>query len=53
MANLAATIHAFEPTTYGFNRITANIALNSQLALRIFINKLGLSDKSFEFEEAL
>jgi FkbM family methyltransferase len=53
MAKLGATVHAFEPTTYGFNRMTANIALNPQLAPRIFANKLGLSDKSFELEEAL
>jgi FkbM family methyltransferase len=53
MAKLGATVHAYEPTSYGFNRMTANIALNPQLATRIFVNNQGLSDKSFEFEEAL
>jgi len=53
MAKLGATVHAYEPTSYAFNRMKANIALNPNLAQNIVLYKQGLSDRSFEFEEAL
>lgn len=37
-------VYAFEPTTYGFNRLSDNISLNSYQ--NIFAHKLGLSDKT-------
>ena len=53
MAKLGATVHAYEPTTYGFSRMKTNIALNPDLAQNIVLYKEGLSDRCFELTEAL
>jgi FkbM family methyltransferase len=53
MAKLGATVHAYEPTNYGFNRMKSNINLNPDLASNIKLQKLGLSDRTFQLEEAL
>ena len=46
MAKLGATVHAYEPTTYAFNRMKANIALNPELAQNIFLldTDLGMAN---------
>jgi 2-polyprenyl-3-methyl-5-hydroxy-6-metoxy-1,4-benzoquinol methylase len=53
MAKLGGLVHAYEPTTWGFNRMQANIDLNSELSANILVNKCALSDKNFELEEAI
>jgi FkbM family methyltransferase len=53
MAKLGATVHAYEPTTYAFSRMKANIAMNPDLAQNIVLYKEGLSDRNFRITEAL
>ena len=40
-----ATIHSFEPTTFGFQKIKKNISLNPKLSSRIILNQAFLSSK--------
>jgi FkbM family methyltransferase len=53
MAKLGATVHAFEPTTYGFERLSGNLALNTNLRTSIVAHRKGLSDRACEITEAL
>ena len=40
-----STVHSFEPTNFGFNKLKKNISLNKKLNKRIFANQLFLTDK--------
>ena len=40
-----STVHSFEPTNFGFNKLKKNISLNKKLNKRIFANQLFLTNK--------
>jgi FkbM family methyltransferase len=46
-------VHAFEPTSYAFDRLRQNLALNAELSSRIVLNQAGLLDAPAEREEAI
>ena len=46
MAQLGASVYAFEPGPPYIKRMQANLRLNPQLASRVTIEQLGLADKS-------
>ena len=41
-----STVHSFEPTNYGFNKLKKNILLNKKLSKKIFANQLFLTNRN-------
>jgi FkbM family methyltransferase len=53
MASLGASVVAYEPTRYGFERMRANLRLNPSIQSRINVLKRGLADSPATVQAAL
>ena len=46
-----STIHSFEPTNFGYNKLKNNILLNPKINKKIFINQTFLSNKKKKYSK--
>ena len=53
LAGPTGTVHAFEPTSYAFRRLSRNVALNPGLVSTLALNNVGLLARPIERDEAI